>query len=194
VTLPATLSMADSSSDPPSDDPLGSFADEAELVEFVEATLRRLGRGGLPADGTLPGALGGAEESGSGWRVDARGDGTYAVISEQDDEVAGTFRDRRQAYLVAATLTAAGPLQDRQESRPPKPAADAVAEAAEGLDPAWTADPVERRKELTARTLRSLLANPRAIELFLESIDPEVLREAMEIREAEREDSSDETN
>jgi hypothetical protein len=175
--------MTDSPSDPPSDDPLGSFADRAELLEFLRTTVERLGREGVP-----PGTTAG----GPGWRVDERDDGTYAVVSESTDEVAGAFRDRDRAYLVAATLTAAGPralASDRS--------ADAVAEPAAGaadLGEDWSADPVERRKEITARTLRGLLANPKALELFLESVDPEVLREAMEIRRAELDEAEDDAN
>jgi len=183
--------MTDSPPDPPSDDPLGSFADEAELLEFMRATVERLGRegsrGGLPVDPSATGEI--AEPSGTAWRVDERDDGSYLVVSETTNEVAGPFRDRGRAYLVAATLTAAGThaLASGQ-------AAGAVAEPTADLGEKWSNDPVERRKELTARTLRGMLANPKALELFLEAVDPEVLREAMEIRRAELDDAADDAN
>ena len=183
--------MTDSPKDPPSDDPLGSFADEAELLEFMRTTVERLGReaggGGLPVASPATGEV--AEATGGSWRVDERDDGTYAVVTEREDEVVGTFRERGRAYLVAATLTAAGP-----RALEPRPPADAVAESAAEADEPWSNDPVERRKELTARTLRGLLANPKALELFLEAVDPEVLREAMEIREAALDDAADDAN
>lgn len=184
--------MADSPSDPPSDDPAGSFADEAELLEFLETTLRRLGRSGLPAGAT---AAGGGEATGSGWRVEERDDGTFAVLSDVSGEVAGTFRQRERAYLVAATLTVGGTEVGGSEGEPP---VDEVAEPPGDLGEGWPADPLEdpmeRRKELSARTLRGLLSNPGALELFLRSVDPEVLREAMAIRQADLDDPDGDAN
>ncbi len=178
--------MTDSPPDPPSDDPFGSFADEAEMLDFMRETLRRLRRGGGAAGASGAGsgseardAAGGAEQ-GPAWWVEERDDGTFAVVSETTGTTAASLHDRRRAYLLAATLTAAG-------SQPQGPA-DALAEPAADPPAGWGDDPVERRKELTARTLRGLLANPKAIELFLQSIEPDVLREAMEIREGDGED------
>lgn len=180
--------MTDSPSDPPSDDPSGSYLENSELFEFLDGYLRRLARTGLPA-GSRPGEGGEAPD----WEVEERADGSYAVRAEGAEAVAGVFADRSRAYLVAAALTASGPGPGS-----PTPEAGLVAEPAAAYgapmadDPAD--EPIERQKEMAARTIRGLLANPKAAELFLRAVDPEVLREAMALRDAALDDQADEAN
>jgi len=184
--------MTDSPSDPQSDDPSGSFLENSELFEFLDGYLRQLARTGLPA-GSRPGEGGAAPD----WAVEERADGTFAVRAEGAEAVAGAFADRSRAYLVAAALTAAGPdlgSTRAETDQVAEPAAAYGAPIADDPTHEPADEPIEHRKEMAARTIRGLLANPKAAELFLRAVDPEVLREALALRDAALEDQADEAN
>jgi len=156
----------------------GSPFDQQELLEFMNAYIRRLAESGLPAPAE-------PDPDAPVWRVEELPDGTWAVYAEGADEADGVFFERSVAYLAAATFAATG-------HRPQ--GAGRAGEVAEPLA-VYGDDPLEGQKEIMARTIRGILANRHALELFLESIDAEVLGEAVSLRKAAIDgDDEDRTN
>ncbi len=151
------------------DDDTPESLETDELSEFVQTYLRQIAEVGVPAGEGPP-------ISGPVWEVEeAETPGTWRVRSE-DGQVAGPpFDDRQSALLMAALLTAAAP-----EILGPG-GLGAPSEIAEEEAPEVR---IRRQKESVARVLRALVSNPRAAELFIESVDTEVLREAYEIAQA----------
>ncbi len=148
------------------DDSPGSAED---LSDFVQTYLRQIAEVGVPSGDSPPPA-------GPAWSVEeAEEEGTFRVRSEAGDVAEVTFHDRQSALLMAALLTAAAP-----EILGPGGLGSAP-EIAEAEDPEAR---IARQKESVARVLRALVSNPRAAELFIESVDTEVLREAYEIAQA----------
>jgi len=145
----------------------GSPFDQQELLEFMNAYIRRLAETGLPAPAE-------PDPDAPVWQVEELPDGTWAVYAEGADEAEGVFFERSVAYLAAATFAATG-------HRPQ--GAGQAGEVAEPLA-AYGDDSLESQKEIMARTIRGILANRHALELFLESIDAEVLGEAVSLRKA----------
>ncbi len=151
------------------DDETPESLETDELSRFVQTYLRQIAEVGVPADEPPP-------EPGPAWAVEeAEEEGTFRVRSEEGQVAGVTFPDRQSALLMAALLTAAAP-----EILGPG-GLGAPSEIAEAEDPA---ERITRQKESVARVLRALISNPRAAELFIESVDTEVLREAYEIAQA----------
>jgi hypothetical protein len=151
------------------DDETPEALETEELSDFVQTYLRQIAEVGVPSGESTP-------VPGPSWSVEkAEEAGTYRVRSEEGDEAGVVFSDRQSALLMAALLTAAA-----QEILGPG-GLGAPAEVAEPEEPEVR---IARQKESVARVLRALVSNPRAAELFIESVDTDVLREAYEIAQA----------
>ncbi len=151
----------------------GAFAmtdspfDQHELLDFMNTYIRRLAETGLPAPAE-------PDPKAPVWRVEELPDGTWAVYAEGADEADGVFHERSVAYLAAATFAATGHQPSGSGGRAP---ADEVAEPVA----AYGDDPLEGKKAIMARTIRGILANRHALELFLEAMDAEVLADALSL-------------
>jgi hypothetical protein len=141
--------------------------DQHELLEFMNTYLRRLAETGVPTPAE-------PDPEAPVWRVEELPDGTWAVYAEGTDVADGVFPGRSVAYLAAATFAATG--RRPAVSGDPEPAAEVAEPTA-----AYGDDSLEGRKEVMARTIRGILANRHALELFLEAMDAEVLRDAFSL-------------
>lgn len=110
-------------------------------------------------------------DEGAAVRVEATGRGTYRVLVDKDEgepQEMGEFRERRLAYLCASAVAAASTPHFMST---PRPVGDEVREAGMGPDP----------DEADLRFLVSLLRSPAALEFLIESVDPEVLDEVLNL-------------
>ncbi len=158
------------------DDETPEALETEELSDFVQTYLRQMAEVGVPAGEP-------SSPPGPAWTVEEADEaGTYRVRSEEGEVSGVTFSDRQSALLMAALLTAAAP-----EILGPG-GLGGPAEVAEPEEPEVR---IARQKASVARVLRALVSNPRAAELFIESVDTEVLREAYGIAQARLADAGD---
>lgn len=132
---------------------------DSDLDDFMMTYLRQLARTGRVADRPRADA--------PVWHVEERPEGQWAVV-RGEVEAAGVeearFGSRQDAYTAAAMLTAVA-------SEPDNPELERRLEAGEPGNP-------EVSKEVLGRILRGLTRNPAAMELFLQGLPDESVRDA----------------